>query len=232
MLEVMMATAVLAVILTGAMTMIHGAVLLGDEIEQVEDDSLMRSRLVEIIRQNLRNLDPNSNLMLTLIEQSGGYSPELAFVGDSSAFTLGGVSTGHGASLISRKTPGGFWALDLLILDEDDVTLLTRTDARVREGYTMTLLDELAYLRWRFWDPNINDWVESWGEIGRRPSHVELSIAFPGDPKEQRHVIWVPPVSRLPAERFITNSPSSEPPGTGAPGEQPGGQNPGGGRER
>jgi len=216
-LEVVLATAILALLLSGAFAIVQGSVELGAEITEQEDRALTRARLVEILRQNIRNLQPEANLLLTVIEKSGSYSPELAFLGDGAAFALGGgPGGGQGATLIARPTPGGFFALDLLLLPDDSIGK-GRKHPDARKGPRIELLPELAAFSWRVYDPVAREWVVSWGDYGRRPSQIELTMAFSGDLAPQRYVFWVPPVVRLPAERFMNLLPSDgvNPPGTG-----------------
>ena len=58
----------------------------------------------------------------------------------------------------------------------------------------LRLLPDLRDVKWRFYDPSREDWVEEWPEGNERPPLAELTLEMLGEETPHKFVFWLPPV--------------------------------------
>ncbi len=190
--EMVVVVTIFVLLAGGIYTVVRAAVQASAVLSEESLRSQRTTAMVSLLRRTLHNL-PATAVVSGGIQAGSDGVPELV-LGDAPgvfAWGLGGPSAGT-AVLATRPQVGGGRILSLMQLPAT-LTEMERRDA-VDRGTWLPLLPDLRSLRWRFFNPDLQDWAEEWPEGTGRPPLLELSVVMLGEEIPRSYVFWVPPV--------------------------------------
>jgi prepilin-type N-terminal cleavage/methylation domain-containing protein len=150
------------------------------------------SAMVSLLRRTFHNL-PATAVVSGGVQAGSDGVVELVLADAPGIFAWGiGGTSGGTAVLAARRQVGGARVLSLLMLPSN-LSEMERREAVERGGW-LPLLPDLRTVRWRFFNPDQQDWVEEWLPDTGRPPLVELSLVLLDEAVPRTYVFWVPPV--------------------------------------
>lgn len=151
------------------------------------------SALVSLLRRTFHNLPATAEVSGGIQAGSDGVA-ELVLRDAPGVFAWGMAGPSAGTVILAaRPQLGGGRTLSLMLLPSS-LGEMERRDALDR-GAWLPLLPDLRSLRWRFFDPDMQDWADEWPDGAGRPPLVELSLVLLGDEVPRTYIFWVPPVT-------------------------------------
>lgn len=160
------------------------------------EDTLQSQRLdafVSLLRRTFHNLPASARFSGGVRVDDGEGCAEIVLRDAPGVFAWGSGGPSAGTvALSARPRLGGGREISLLMLPGS----LGETERREKmEGADwLRLLPDLRDVKWRFYDPSREDWVEEWPEGNERPPLAELTLELLGEETPHKFVFWLPPV--------------------------------------
>jgi prepilin-type N-terminal cleavage/methylation domain-containing protein len=193
-LEMVIAIAIFALLMSGIFTIANGTLELGSDLAYAQDRALMRQNLVEFFRKSFRSLPGGAEITLTNQQRGGTTLPTIRVKGGGIAFSPGHALPPEASiEVYAEERPGGYKRIGIRGLDADQTLAAEQgRDVKLDPSSVLPLLDNVGKFEWRFTRGNANEWRPMWRGEGR-PLFAELVFTL-DDKTETRAVFWIPPV--------------------------------------
>ena len=169
----------------------------------VSEENLEVQRLdafIALLRRTLHNLPATAQIRGGVRAEDGDGFSELVLRGSPGAFDWGtDVPSEAFVLLKTRPRLGGGVeiALQQIPTSLDSSELRDRLD----NGDWLRLLPDLRAVRWKVHEASAKQLTQAAStEVAQRPTLIELSLEFLGDPTVRRYVFWLPPLSKNPPD--------------------------------
>lgn len=200
-LEVVIATGILAALVGMVFGVARTTLLLGNTIVETQNESMLHNAFLELLNHRLTSLPGNTRLDLKVEDDGSHYLSDLTLQDAPMSFTWGGEERIAKAVQISTvKRRSGY--LDIVlryyeneILEDSESAQGGTSSAAAEEPFAeIVLLTDVRYFEWQVLDGRSLEWQYDWDNRGRLPLQMELVMAIGAEGKEMRKVFWVPPV--------------------------------------
>ena len=216
-IEMVVALSIFVLLIGGIFAIANGTLELSSDLTYMQERSLMRQNLSEVLRKSFRTLPGDAAIDLKVQSVGNTYLPTLVIYNGGTSFSPGpALSPDASIEVYAEERPGGYLRIGLRGLDADQTHAAKQgRPAKTDKSAELPLLDNVGRFEWRFYDGRTSQWENYWKEPQGRPMFAELSLAL-DDREEVRVVFWIPPVARG-AAVGIPNQPQD---GTPPPGDQ------------
>ena len=202
--EVILASALFVVLAGGVYFAVSTATSAASEAGRTQMEARKTAAFVAFLRDGFLNLPANAEISVDARSRSSqGQSVELVIKHALAAFATGPLR-GGGGTVVLATVPDekGLSSFSLArfpekISDGERARFLDRAD-------WLPVLENIQYIRWRFWDSTTNRLVETWDRGAEHPKLVELTIKIAGEP-ESTCLFWLPPLIQSAAAQFTTS---------------------------
>lgn len=201
--EVILASALFVVLAGGVYFAVSTATSAASEAGRTQMEARKTAAFVAFLRDGFLNLPANAEISVDARSRgSQGQSVELVIKHALTAFTTGPLGE-NGGNVVLATLPDGKGASSFS---------LTRFPEKIGDGERARFLDQaewlpvlenLQYVRWRFWDSVTNRLVETWDRGTEHPKLVELTFKIAGEP-ESTCLFWLPPLVQSAAVTAFT----------------------------
>jgi prepilin-type N-terminal cleavage/methylation domain-containing protein len=236
-LEMVLAMFILSLLIGAIFTIVRSVTQLANEMTMELQRDGRTHGFLDLCSRTFRSLPPEAWVRLRTKQAGGRYLSQLVLTGGASPLSgqTGGITV-----LETEEVPDGYFRLAMRVLTPEQAVAWEKGDAAV--GIRLPLLENVATLDWKFLNMDTGEWEPLWNDkldlqsltnpqtdgvtgapvapiVSRRPSLVELKLAFGAEPP-QRHVFWVPPAAppsplkrgNILEPRSLTTSPELPPP--------------------
>lgn len=211
-LEMVLVMFIVSLLVTAVFGIVNSVTQLthGMETEQQREGRV--HGFFELCDRTLRNLPVSAMVRLRNQQAGNRLLSQLTLVGAPSPIsaTTSGVIT-----LETEEAPDGYLRVVMRVMNATQAAAWEKGEAQT--GLRLPLLDNVATMEWRFFDPRSGEWSSLWNEKidfpvstgaveessaptifagAVRPGIVELKITLGSEPP-QRWVFWVPPAQAI-----------------------------------
>jgi len=188
-LELILALGIFAIIAVGIFGVLDASMRTTQELYDAQRVTRQIGAFAELCRTTFSTLPATASFRVPPSEEAEGQ--EVVFSDAPSIFAWGGNPLNYGTTTLAvRPQEDGHFNLSISRSDfappkeegvfsepsDSDPSLEPDDQGR----YWLMLVADLEWARWRFFDPRLKEWVESWVQ-DTRPPLVELSLLLPGD---------------------------------------------------
>ncbi len=237
MIEILLSLALLGLLMTGIFSIQRGAMDVSVEVTARASKTLRVHSFCELMRRNFEQAPGNARVTLLFFGGAGSDLTEVAFSNYPLAFSWPGVVGGSTTVILrtERSSVSSGIQASLLYLDEEQAQIYQENPARLDETKLLnrlTILDGIAYLGWRFFNDQTQEWELEWpASNANRPTFVEMTIQFLDNSDPTKLNFWIPTMAN--PQQFTggfanTPQPGANPPGDGQPVPPGAGRPPGG----
>lgn len=191
--EVILASVIFVVLAGGVYFTVSTAISAASEAGQTQLEARKTAAFVTFLRDGFLNLPANAEISVDARSRgSQGHSVELVIKHALGAFATGPLGDGGGNVVLATIPNGkGLSSFSLArfpekIGDGERARFLDQAD-------WLPVLENIQYVRWRFWDSTTNRLVETWERGAEHPKLVELTFKIAGEP-ESTCLFWLPPL--------------------------------------
>lgn len=209
-LEMVMVMFILSLLIGSVFGIVRGVTQLTNAMTVEQQRDARTHGFVELCSRTFRSLPPNAMIRLRTKQAGNHYLSQLALVGATSPVSgnAGGVTV-----LETEEAPDGYLRVQMRAMTTAEALLWEKGDTAA--GLRLMLLENVAKLDWKFFNPENGEWEPLWNDkvdfsapgpaapsgdpaeiasvgAARRPGLIELNLAFGAEPP-QRHVFWAPP---------------------------------------
>jgi len=200
-LEICIAMAVFAIIAACVFGVMEAALRTTEELQSSQRINRQISAMVELCRKTFATLPPQADFRSAPAENNDSGNQEIVFRNAPLIFAWGGSPLNYGSATLGiRPQEDGYVSLALSRSDfappeeeQPPVQIIGSAPSMEpdEEGrYWLALVPDLEWVQWRFYDPGLQDWVDSWTKK-TRPRLVELQLLLAGDTVPVRAVFPV-----------------------------------------
>ncbi|MGJ8695155.1 MAG: PulJ/GspJ family protein [Verrucomicrobiaceae bacterium] len=194
--ELVLAMIISGLLVTSIMRLADSTIKSTQQTVQRQNAEITQDAFFTLMRRHFEGLPGNCRIELTYTEQRGQYLSEMIFQNVPTAFNWGGMAVSSEALRI-RTVPLQDGEIDI-VLDYFDEQILDADGELAELGIepiaSITLLQGLRLFEWRVLDGRNQDleWQNDWEVAGRKPTQVELHLAFGQTGDVVRRVFWIP----------------------------------------
>jgi prepilin-type N-terminal cleavage/methylation domain-containing protein len=188
----------------------------GMEVEQQREARI--HGFVELCDRSFRNLPPAAMVRLRNQQAGNRVVGQLILAGATSPIS---ASVSGVVTLETEEAPDGYLRVIMRVMNATQAAASERGEPS--SGLRLPLLDNVATMEWRFFDPRSGEWRSLWNEkidfaaptspLGAssapitfpgalRPVMAELKVAF-GSESPQRWIFWVPPAQPIDPQQSL-----------------------------
>ena len=191
-LEIVVAMAVFSVIAVSVFGVIDATMVSSGELQASQRINRETTAFIELCRKTFATLPAAAVIHSDPAEATAPDGQELLFTNAPSIFSWGDNSLNYGTTTLGvRAQDDGNFSLSISRSDfvppDDDaspagngITPDAMLEPDDQGRYWLALIPDLQWVQWRFYDPNINDWTDTWTQ-GARPHLVELQFLLPDE---------------------------------------------------
>lgn len=180
-IEMLLAIGIFILLVGAVYSVVSVAVTSSSQLAEDQVEARRLGAFQDFLRRGFLNLPAESDVSLRARAQGPiGAGLELVIKPVAGAFDLGPVGGLGGGVVLSVVTEGqnkGRFSIAHFParMDRDELK-------RYLESATwVSLLDNVDQIRWRFWDKNLNQFVETWDKGRERPEMIEFTFAAAGE---------------------------------------------------
>lgn len=216
-LEMMVVMFVLTLLLGAIFGVVRGTIQLTDEMTIEQNKEAKLHGFAQFCERTFRNLPAQSMTRLRVKQEGNRYLSQLAFK-DTPAVFSGQSAGGEGLMILeTEEAPGGYLQVVLRMMNREEALAWEQGDSRM--GTRLILLENVASLEWKMFNPKSDQWEPVWNErdsfyplvvlnknvpetgdaipaqqavTPARPTLVALELAL-GNDSTQRWTFWAPP---------------------------------------
>lgn len=182
-IEVILAISIFVLMAGGIYLAVSTSVRASAELANAQMDARKLSAFVRFLREGFSNLPIEAEFVLRTRDQGHrGRSVELLIPRAAGAFETGALES-FGSGVVLAALPDGKGKSRFSLMRFSDKLSEKDRDRFLEEAEWLPVLDDVELVRWRFWDPNLNQYVETWQSGRQRPELIELTIQVMGDPE-------------------------------------------------
>lgn len=223
--EVLIGMALIAMLAGGIFAVQRGALEVSRAVVDGETRTLKVHSFCELLRRNFEQLPGNARVNLQFYGGGGSDLTEVAFTDFPLAFTWPGVTAGAKTVIFrTERSVGIGLQAAILYLDEEQAAEWQKSgqfdESRILGR--ITIMDEIAFLGWRFFDeanqsnPRTGGWEEEWPLTNfRRPTFVEMTLQSMDGSDPVKLVFWIP--TMVSPQQFTGGFGGQQPPGVPQP---------------
>jgi general secretion pathway protein J len=179
--EMLLAIAIFVLLVGAVYTVVSVAVTASSNLGEEQMEARKLGAFQDFLRRGFVNLPVEAEISLRARSRGSlGKGMELVIRPAAGAFEVGPASgQGSGVVLgtISDKEGTQFSVARFPArLDQDALTQY------LDKALWMPILSKVDSLRWRFWDKNLNQFVETWDKGQEHPEMIELTMGVGGEP--------------------------------------------------
>lgn len=199
-LELVLAVAIGAMVLTSIFKIADGAVRSTAKMVEYQDEDITRDAFFSFLRNHFDNLPGNAVLDLRNTSNAEPFLSEMTFQNTPVSFNWGGVPISAQATRFVTM-PTATNGVDV-VLEYYDVPILDSDEGPAELGIdpiaTVTLLYDVRLFEWNVMDirnyenTDRDDWPYDWDTPNRRPGYVELTIVFQNGDSPVKRLFWIP----------------------------------------
>lgn len=201
-LEIVVAMAVFSLIVVSIFGVIDATMVSSGELQDSQRINRETAGFIELCRKTFATLPASAAIRSDPAQEIAPDGQEIVISNAPSIFAWGNNSLNFGTTTLGvRAQENGQFSLsitrsDFVPPDEDITPSLTGTASNFaiepddQGRYWLALIPDLQWIQWRFYDPKINDWTDTWIQ-GSRPHLVELQFLLPDDTIPVRAVFTV-----------------------------------------
>lgn len=207
-LEMIIAMAVFSIVSASIFGVVQVSMQATADVEEAQRVSQQVNAFTELCRKSLAALPPQAELRMVPAEENEENGQELVLRNTPLSFALGAGALNYGSTTLGlRQQKDGLYSLaisrsDFMPPEGESMEVRGATSESDAEDvafepdeqgrYWLVLIPDLAWASWRFYDPAVSDWVESWTKK-TRPRLIELQLFIPDDAFPIRAVFPVSP---------------------------------------
>jgi prepilin-type N-terminal cleavage/methylation domain-containing protein len=211
-LEMVLVMFIVSLLVTAVFGIVDSVTQLTNGMEAEQQREGRVHGFIELCDRTLRSLPPGAMVRLRNQQTGNRLLSQLTLAGATSPIS---ANTGGVITLETEEAPDGYLRIVMRVMNAAQAALWERGETQ--EGLRLPLLDNVATMEWRFFDPRSGEWRTLWNEKTEfpapggaapesntpvvfagaiRPGLVELKLAFGSEPA-QRWTFWVPPAQPL-----------------------------------
>jgi hypothetical protein len=212
--------AILSLLLVVMLTLVEKALEATTLLEREHTQLQQRLGFIDLLRLTFRTMPNDVQMVSRRITGSSGTQQQVVFSNSPSVFAWGSpdeliYSTvilglpqqlGGAVTLAIKRDPPPNVEINPNGPTPDFINFLPQEGSPDDTAPWLTLLDNISWAQWRFFDPRSVTWLNDWTDIASRPMLVELTIQYLDEDNYQRYVFWVPPVTPNSVPKFTSTS--------------------------
>jgi len=178
--EMLLAIAIFVLLVGAVYTVVSVAMSASANVATLQMDARKVGAFQDFLRRGFVNLPTEAEISLRARSRGSlGKGMELVIRPAAGAFEVG-PSSGQGSGVVlGTITRDGNTQFSIARfpgrLDQDALTQY------LDSAPWLAVLDHIDSLRWRFWDKNLNQFVETWDKGQEHPEMIELTFAVGGE---------------------------------------------------
>lgn len=180
-MEMMVVMMVLTLLLGAIFGIVRGTVQLTDEVSVAQAREARLHGLAQFCERTLRALPAHAMVRLRTQQTGSRYLSQLVLAGSLPLLTAEG-SPDDVTVWETEEAPGGYLRLQMRCLTADEAMAWDQGDTSV--GTRLLLLENLAELEWRFFNPSSSQWEPLWND--RLPLPRRTTPVIPVTEAEER----------------------------------------------
>jgi prepilin-type N-terminal cleavage/methylation domain-containing protein len=211
-LEMVLVMFIISLLVTAVFGIVNSVTQLthGMEVEQQREARI--HGFVELCDRTFRNLPPSAMVRLRNQQAGNRIVSQLILAGATSPIS---ASVSGVVTLETEEAPDGYLRVVMRVMNASQAAALEKGESS--SGLRLPLLNDVATMEWRFFDPRSGEWRSLWNEKidfpapsgpqgesstpitfpgAVRPVLAELKLAFGSEPS-QRWTFWVPPAQPI-----------------------------------
>jgi prepilin-type N-terminal cleavage/methylation domain-containing protein len=199
-IEMLLAIGIFVFLVSGVYVVVSVAVSASTALGSDQIESRRISAFQNFLRRGFLNLPAEAEITLGARSRSSlGDGLELVIHPSAGAFDISSAS-GEGSGVVFGTMPDGKGKYRFSMarfparMGQDEMTKYLET------APWLPMLEQVESIRWRFWDKNLNRFVETWDQGHTHPELIEFSFTTTGEPP-------ITCLFRLPSLSPSTNQP-------------------------
>ncbi|MFC5050026.1 prepilin-type N-terminal cleavage/methylation domain-containing protein [Rubritalea spongiae] len=185
-LETILAMAILATIMSVIFAITHSSIGLSQTIIGVQAQSRQQAALRDYLQEVLTNIP--SEARVTLFENDFQLMTLMIENPNTEFPSNGRQQVAKQLWLSGAKDRDGLVSLVLEISNQFEDEASTTEPSY----YRAELINQLAYIRWDFYNPSRDEWSPEWTPEMGRPTQIKFYYSFPDYPEEHMLYFWIP----------------------------------------
>lgn len=180
--EIILAMGIFLLMAGGIYLAVSTSVRASAELGTAQMDARKFSSFIRFLREGFSNLPAEAELSLRSRDQGHrGRSVELLIRRAAGAFETGALES-FGSGVVLGALPDGKGKSRFSLMRFSDTLSESDRDRFLDQAEWLPVLENVELVKWRFWNPQQNQYVETWEPGQGRPELVELTLQAVGDP--------------------------------------------------
>lgn len=219
-LDTMLGVGILSLLLVVMLCLVEKSLEATTMLERQHTKMQQRLGFIDTLRKTFRVMPGDVQMISRRVSTTSGQQQQIVFANAPSVFAWGNPDElihssvilgtpqqlGGAVTLAIKRDPPPDMDIDPNAPPPNYINLLPQEGSSDDKAPWLTLLDNISWAQWRFFDPRSVTWLDDWADTGSRPSLVELQIQYLDEDQEVRYVFWVPPISTAPPPKFTSTA--------------------------